>query len=123
MSEAMNHVLSVRCPEPQPSISFILAIHEEVISQQEEVIRAFYGRGEWELCPEYKYLGVAEEVWFRASRQERLKYVQQVNNLSMEDLLSGKTVNFPKITVNVQSEDISATCSRRGGILTEMCSG
>ena len=23
MSEAMNHVLSVRCPEPQPSISFI----------------------------------------------------------------------------------------------------
>ena len=75
------------------------------------------------MCPEYKYLGVAEEVWFRASRQERLKYVQQVNNLSMEELLSGKTVNFPKITVNVQSEDISATCSRSGGILTEMCSG
>ena len=41
MSEAMNHVLSVRCPEPLPIISFIEAIHEEVISQQEEVIRAF----------------------------------------------------------------------------------
>lgn len=62
MSEAMNHVLSVRCPESQPIISFIEAIHEEVRSQQEEVIRAFYSRGEYELCPEYKYLEVAEEV-------------------------------------------------------------
>ena len=62
MSEAMNYVLSVRCPESQPIISFIEAIHEEVRSQQEEVIRAFYSRGEYELCPEYKYLEVAEEV-------------------------------------------------------------
>ena len=61
MSEAMNYVLSVRCPESQPIISFIEAIHEEVRSQQEEVIRAFYSRGEYELCPEYKYLEVAEE--------------------------------------------------------------
>ena len=64
-----------------------------------------------------------QKKWFGGSRQERLKYVQQVSILSMEELLSGKTVNFPKITVNVQSEDISATCSRSGGILTEMCSG
>ena len=90
-------VLSVRFPEPQPIISLIEAIHEEVRSQQEEVIRAFYSRGEYELCPEYKYLEVAEEVRFGASRQERFQYVQQVNNLSMEELLSGKTVNFPKI--------------------------
>lgn len=55
MSEAVNHVLSVRCPTPQPVISFIEAVHDEVRSQQEEVIRAFYGRGEYELCPEYKY--------------------------------------------------------------------
>lgn len=62
MSEAMNYVLSVRCPQSQPITSFIEAIHEEVRSQQEEVIRAFYSRGEYELCPEYKYLEVAEEV-------------------------------------------------------------
>ena len=58
LSEAMNHVLSVRSPESQPIISFIEAIHEEVRSQQEEVIRAFYSRGEYELCPEYKYLEI-----------------------------------------------------------------
>ena len=30
MSEATNHVLSIRFPEPQPIISLIEAIHEEL---------------------------------------------------------------------------------------------
>ena len=70
MSKAMNHVLSIRFPEPQPIISLIEAIHEELRSQQEEVIRAFYSCGEYELCPEYKYLEVAEEVVRRKSSRK-----------------------------------------------------
>ena len=66
----MSEAMSFRCPESQPIISFIVAIHEEVRSQQEEVIRAFYSRGEYELCPEYKYLEVAEEVVRRKSSRK-----------------------------------------------------
>ena len=73
MSEAINHILSVRCPGPQPVIMFVEAVHEEVRSQQDEVIRALYGRGEYELCSEYKHLEVSEEDWFQARPEQRQK--------------------------------------------------
>ena len=87
MSEAINHILSVRCPGPQPVITFVEAVHEEVRSQQDEVIRALYGRGEYELCSEYKHLEVSEEDWFQARPEQRQKYVQQINKLTMEELM------------------------------------
>ena len=104
MSEAVNHILSVRCPGPQPVISFVEALHEEVRSQQDEVIRALYGRGEYELCSEYKHLEVSEEDWFQAKPEQRQKYVQQINKLTMEELISQKPVYFPRGQKNRQSE-------------------
>lgn len=64
-------------------------------SQQQEFIRALYGRGEYELCAEYKHLEISEGDWFRASPKQREKYVDQVNKLTMEELVSGKSVHFP----------------------------
>lgn len=100
MSEAVNHILSVRCPGPQPVISFVEAVHEEVRSQQDEVIRALYGRGEYELRSEYKHLDVSEEDWFRARPEQQQKYVQQINKLTMEELL----LHFPRGQKTLQSE-------------------
>lgn len=104
MSEAINHILSVRCPGPQPVISFVEAVHEEVWSQQDEVIRALYDRGEYELCLEYKHLEVSEDDWFRARPKQWQKYVQQINKLTMKELFSQKTLYFPRGQRTLQSE-------------------
>ena len=74
MSEVVDHILSV--------ILFVEAVHEEVGPQQDEVIRALYGRGEYKLCSEYKHLEVSEEVWFQAKHEQRQKYVQQMEELN-----------------------------------------
>lgn len=104
MSEAVNHILLVRCPGPQPVISFVEAVHEEARSQQDEFIRALYGRGEYELCSEYKHLEVSEEDWFRARPEQRQKYVQHINKLTMEELGSQKTLYFPGGQKTLQPE-------------------
>ena len=104
MSEAVNYILSVRYPGPQPIISFVEAVHEEVRSQQDEVIRALYGREEYELCSEYKHLEVSEEDWFWVRPEQRQKYVQQITKFTMKELISQKTLYFPREQKTLQSE-------------------
>lgn len=105
MSEAVNHILSVHCPGPQSVISFVEAVHKEVRSQQDEVIRALYGRGDYKLCSEYKHLEVSEEDWFQARPEQRQKYVQKINKFTMEVLVSQKTLYFPGGQKTLQSEE------------------
>lgn len=104
MSEVINHILSVHCPGPQPVISFVVAVHEEVQLQQDEVIKTLYGRGENKLCSEYKHLEVSKEDWFQARLEQRQKYEQQINKLTMEELISQKTIYFPEGQKTHQSE-------------------
>ena len=104
MSEVINHILSVHCPGPQPVISFVVAVHEEVQLQQDEVIKTLYGRGENKLCSEYKHLEVSKEDWFQARPEQRQKYEQQINKLTMEELISQKTIYFPQGQKTHQSE-------------------
>ena len=104
MSEVVNHILSVHCPGPQPVISFVQAVLEEVQSQQDEVIKALYGRGEYKLCSEYKHLEVSKEDWFLARPEQQQKYEQQINKLTMEELISQKTIYFPRGQKTHQSE-------------------
>ena len=104
MSEVVNHILSVHCPGPQPVISFVQAVLEEVQSQQDEVIKALYGRGEYKLCSEYKHPEVSKEDWFLARPEQQQKYEQQINKLTMEELISQKTIYFPRGQKTHQSE-------------------
>ena len=50
-----------------------------VKQQQREVKKAIIGYGEYMLRPQYSFLAIPEEKWFRMSQDQRLRWIQKFN--------------------------------------------
>lgn len=51
-----------------------------VMQQQREMEKAIIGYGEYHLRPEYSFLAVKEEKWFRMTQSQRQKHNEKLNS-------------------------------------------
>lgn len=53
--------------------------------QYKEVERAIIDRGKYQFRPQYRFLQVAENKWFKMNTQQGTKHVSKVQSLAIED--------------------------------------
>lgn len=87
-------------------LDFVRDVWEEVDRQQQlELSKAVCGMSdEYELADCASYLEVQPEEWFQWSEKQRAHYISKFNELSIEQVIQGKTI--PKITEQHDNQEI-----------------
>jgi hypothetical protein len=80
-------------------------IFNENVQQQCEMEKAVIGYGEYQLRPEYSFLAVPEEKWFRMSQDQRQRCIQKLNSCTVRSSDS----NSPGITTSDTTSDTIAS--------------
>ena len=102
-SECINNVLTKqkeaamkndKAKSNMSKLTFVRSVWEEVVRQQkEEVIMALCGLSSvYDLADMAQYLRVDPDIWFSWSEKERTEYLERFNQLTVEDVMAGKTI-------------------------------
>ena len=70
--------------------SFNSKIKEMVKQQQQEVEKAIIGYGQYQLRPQFSYLAVTEEKWFRMTQEQRQRYIRKFNVATVHHMMTVK---------------------------------
>ena len=78
-------------------LAFVRSVWEEVFHQQKEkVIMALCGLSSvYDLVDMAQYLRVDPDIWLSWSEKECTEYVERFNQLTVEEVMAGKTIRVP----------------------------
>lgn len=83
-SESLNAMLKRKVNYKKNELPQFVKYFKELIDEQErELERAVIGRGKYKFQKQFSHLEVAEDNWFRMSREQREKHLKKVAQTSL----------------------------------------
>lgn len=94
-SECVNSMLKNKVQYKRSELPrFIEKLKELCDEQDREVERAVISRGKYRFRSQYCNMEVPETKWFQMSREQRVKHLKKVSNLSVSDVRDTSEVTF-----------------------------
>ena len=109
-SESINALMKCKVDAEWPH--FNTQVREVVKQQQEEIVRALSGRGQFRLLPQFSHFSVSATSWTKMKPEQRREVISKFNKATLKSKIStiiigGMSSSRKRIAVSPESSGIT----------------